>query len=475
MTNPWLSRFASTPVLLAPERVDEFTMNLEALGAEPLLAEAMAAGNGASDSFWTELGPRLTPMLRPYVVDNGVLAIPVRGVLLNDFPYQFGAYATGYGYLCKALDRGLADPDVKGIAFVINSPGGEVAGNFDLVDDIFAARGQKPMRAFAAETACSGAYSIASAADSLTVSRTGSIGSIGVMTAHLDVSQALEGAGLKYTLIFAGAHKADGSSYAPLPDAVRARIQERVDAIYQMFVTIVARNRGLGEPAVRATEALVYMAAEAIANGLADKVGSLDGALAEFSADVNNPTEGDETMETKPTLASIRADSPDIARALIEEGRAAAAAETATTAEATTRTAVTSALTADRERMAALDTLLVKSGPGAKDIIAKAKADGTSAAAAALAIMTAGAHLPGAALAALAADETVAATGATPALVGTGTGKNTVAQTPEGWKAEWAASAVLTAEFVTADDYAAVRAAESRGAVRVLHDRKAAA
>ncbi len=68
--------------------------------------------------------------------------------------------------------------EVKGIAFVIDSPGGHVAGNFDLVDKIFAARDVKPIRAFAAENAYSAAYSIASAAQSITVARTGGVGSI---------------------------------------------------------------------------------------------------------------------------------------------------------------------------------------------------------------------------------------------------------------------------------------------------------
>ena len=70
-----------------------------------------------------------------------------------------------------------------------------VAGNFDLVDRIFAARGVKPIRAYAAESAYSAAYSIASAADDITVSRTGGVGSIGVVTVHADYSQALDAGG----------------------------------------------------------------------------------------------------------------------------------------------------------------------------------------------------------------------------------------------------------------------------------------
>src|SRR5699024_6624417 len=102
--------------------------------------------------------------LRPYVVRDGVLQIPVKGVLLHNFPYQFGSWATGYTYIQRAFERGLDDDQVKGIALVVDSPGGEVAGNFDLVDKMYERRDEKPVRAYAAEMALSAAYSIASVA-----------------------------------------------------------------------------------------------------------------------------------------------------------------------------------------------------------------------------------------------------------------------------------------------------------------------
>ena len=192
MDNPWLARFGDVPALVAPHMRDRFESALIALdvrfNTEMDIAKKMADG---TDEFWTEFGV-YTKRIRPYVVENGILHLPVRGVLLHGFPYQFYDMATGYEYIWKAFDRGLADPEVKGIALVIDSPGGMVAGNFDLVDRMYAARGQKPVRAFASEYAFSAAYSIASVADSITLPRTGEVGSIGVVTSHLDLSKAYE-------------------------------------------------------------------------------------------------------------------------------------------------------------------------------------------------------------------------------------------------------------------------------------------
>lgn len=457
-TNPYLARFADAPALVSPDRRDEFEACLSAVSGDAALRTAMAEQAVAGgDPFWD-----VAQYYRPYVVVDGILQIPVRGVLLNDFPYQFGSWATGYGYISKALERGLGDADVKGIALVINSPGGEVAGNFDLVDSIFAARAVKPIRAFAAEAAYSAAYSIASAAQSISLPRTGGVGSIGVVTSHLDISKAYDEIGFKVTFIFAGAHKVDGNAYEPLPPAVKARIQERIDALYQVFVSTVARNRGLDEQAVRDTEALTFMASEALSNGLADAIGSLDSSLAAFAADVLNPDEGDETMsDTKPamTVASAKADYPDVANALIAEGRTAAEAD----GKAATTKAVADAVAAERARAAGLDDLATKMGGNAEamTIVSAAKADGSSVEATAVKLIQSGAAGKAATVQGLAQDDASAA-GAAPAGTGSTGGKGP--QTEAGWKAEWEASTALQSEFALVTDYVAYKQHEKKGA-----------
>jgi hypothetical protein len=108
--------------------------------------------------------------------------------------------------------------------------------------------------------------------------------------------------GVKVTFIFAGKHKVDGNAYEPLPADVKARIQERIDELYGIFVGTVAQNRGLDEQAVRDTEALTFTASQATSNGLADAIGTLDDALAAFAADLSNP-QGDEEMSTQDSSA----------------------------------------------------------------------------------------------------------------------------------------------------------------------------
>lgn len=276
---PLLEQITQNPLLIESGANELFQSSINHVinhpEAEKMLSSAtMAAAN--DDDFWPTTDGDWRAAYRPYIVKDGVLQIPVMGVLLSRFPYQLGRWATGYQYIAKCLERGLADDNVKKIAFVCDTPGGEVTECFELKDKIYEARGKKPMRAFAANHAYSAGYAIASACDEIVITRSGGVGSVGVVTAHVDYSAAMEKYGIKVTFIFAGDHKVDGNPYEKLPAAVKSRIQKRINKIYGVFTSTVARDRGMDESDVIATKALTYDPEEAIEVGFADKIGALD-------------------------------------------------------------------------------------------------------------------------------------------------------------------------------------------------------
>ncbi|WP_438278088.1 S49 family peptidase [Nitrobacter sp.] len=308
MNNLMLQRFAGVPSIVAPVMKERFEACLNAVLGHPRAEEMLFAQAGADDSFWPPADDWRAGY-RPYVVVDGILQIPVKGVLLHDFPWAIGTWATGYAYIARAVERGLSDQGVRALAFICDTPGGEVAGCFELVDKIFAARGQKPMRSFAHESACSAGYAVAAAADHVAVSRTGVVGSIGVVTMHVDMSGALEQAGYRITFIHApeGGHKVDGNPYQPLPVSVKERVQTRVNSLYDIFVASVSRCRNLDDSAVRATKALCFTAREAMDNGLTDSVGPLDDAVAAFNTNLSSNDEGDDEMNDKTNAAALEA------------------------------------------------------------------------------------------------------------------------------------------------------------------------
>jgi len=314
-------------VLVAPENMDRVTTALRALANHKHSGDMMAASDTfMQDDFWPA-SDSWQASYKPYVVKDGILQIPVKGVLLNNFPFAVGSYATGYYYIQKCMERGLNDGNVRGIALVCDSPGGHVAGCFELADKIFSARSEKPIAAFAHEHAYSAAYALASSAARITMSKTGGVGSIGVMTMHVSQEKALEQAGIAVTLIYAGKHKVDGNGFQALSPAAKDRIQERLDETYGVFCAAVARNRKMDEKAVRKTEALTFGSSQALENGLADKVGALDEALADFSSCLF----GDN--EEKDHLMAIEQKDVDAAVAAARTEASTTAASAAVTAE----------------------------------------------------------------------------------------------------------------------------------------------
>jgi signal peptide peptidase SppA len=205
-----------------------------------------------------------------YAIVNGVGIIDISGGLIYKGYGWF--WETSYLDIRRAFQSALADPAVKSILFDIDSPGGEVAGVFDLVDEIYSARGYKPIVAMANEDAFSAAYAIASAADEVYLTRTAQVGSIGVIAIHADQSGYDAQLGVKYTAIYAGERKNDFNPHEPLNDLARESIQAHINTIYDLFTTTVARNRGIDQNVIKDTQAAIFSGGDAVRMGLADGV-----------------------------------------------------------------------------------------------------------------------------------------------------------------------------------------------------------
>ena len=285
--------------------------------------QAMNAGTefqASGDPFWDNEDYR---WFRPYNVVRsadgvGVLILSVRGSLVADLTGQFGNWATGYDYITAAIKRASADTTVRAIVLDINSPGGMVRGCSECGDAIAAAAKVKPVIAYAADTAASAAYWLASQATEIHVSNTGEVGSIGVITGHVDYSEMLKSVGIKYTPLFAGERKADLNPYLPLSDEAKAAMLKRLNAVYAEFISAVARGRGMNGNDVRNTQAAMFASKESVRVGLADRVSTRAevmsaafGAQLEIQADETDNDQGQD-MTDKPEDKQADAPAPAI-------------------------------------------------------------------------------------------------------------------------------------------------------------------
>jgi protease-4 len=174
-----------------------------------------------------------------------------------------------------ALLRAIArDEDAQALVLRINSPGGTVAGSEALYAAIRAVAAEKPVVAVMGETAASGGYVAALAADRL-YARGGTLtGSIGVVAHYPNVDALLDRIGVDVAQIASGPLKAEPS---PFSDPSRRALdwQEALIAdSHAWFLALVAERRGFS--AARARElgdGRAFTGRQALAAELIDEIG----------------------------------------------------------------------------------------------------------------------------------------------------------------------------------------------------------
>lgn len=208
---------------------------------------------------------------------GGVPVVTIRGPL----EHHAGMWCDNYDSILARASEALSGPS-RGVVLRIDSPGGFVSGCMETARAIRAlADGSgKTIVAYVDGQACSAAYALACVAHTVVVPQSATLGSIGVLMARTDASEALASAGVRLHLIKSGARKGYGTAEVPVSADELAAIQDTVDTQAALFFDHVAACRSLSVDAVSGLQAGVLIGARAVAAGLADVVGTLDDALA---------------------------------------------------------------------------------------------------------------------------------------------------------------------------------------------------
>jgi signal peptide peptidase SppA len=181
-----------------------------------------------------------------------------------------------YRDIRASVKRALADPAVKTIDLLIDSPGGCVLGLPETADTIFEANKIKPVNARVVGIAASAAYWLASQASTVTLTPSGEVGSVGVLDLHVDISKALDNDGVKVTAVHAGEHKVERAPFTPLSEEAKTHMQSSVNEWYGDFLGAVRRGRGARVSANSNFGAgRMLSSREALAAGMVDFVGGI--------------------------------------------------------------------------------------------------------------------------------------------------------------------------------------------------------
>jgi protease-4 len=217
--------------------------------------------------------------------EEKVLVMPIRGII-SDQPEEgfLRSRPSRVQETVAHLRKAAEDPRVRALVLQLDSPGGSVTASDILYREIadFKAKRGVPVVAAMMDVAASGAYYLALPADRIIAHPTTVTGSVGVIFVRPKVAGLMEKLGLGVEVTKSGRSKDIGSPFrATTPEEERI-FQAMTDQLGQRFRDLVARHRGLsGERLAEVATARVYLAEEARALGLVDRIGYLPDALAE--------------------------------------------------------------------------------------------------------------------------------------------------------------------------------------------------
>lgn len=195
----------------------------------------------------------------------------------------------------QQLQQAADDPSVQAIILHIDSPGGSAVISDEIWQEItdFKTDSKKPVVAQFGDTAASGGYYIATAADKIVANPATLTGSIGVIMEYYDASGLLNNIGVNAGVVKSGPYKDIGSFTRPTSAEEQAILQSVVDDAYQQFLDRVSSGRNMDMDKLKPlADGRIYTGAQAKQNSLIDELGNLDKAvsIAKDLADISSAT-----------------------------------------------------------------------------------------------------------------------------------------------------------------------------------------
>ena len=191
-----------------------------------------------------------------------------------------GGGSAGSESVIKAIRDAAKDDKVAAIVLRIDSPGGSA-----LASDLIwreAERTTKPVVASLSDTAASGGYYVAVAADKIVAAPGTLTGSIGVVGGKIAVGKALEKYGVHTDVVAKGRNAGWLSMQTPFTDHEREVFLATMKDVYRLFTSKVASGRKMDmEKLATLAEGRVFTGRTAKELGLVDRLGTLEDAVDE--------------------------------------------------------------------------------------------------------------------------------------------------------------------------------------------------
>lgn len=298
----------------------------------------------------------IVPIVGPIIPRNGFFTSGMSS--LQSISYDFNA--------------AMNSNEIDSIILNIDSPGGEITGIGDFAKMVFEAREKKKIISFVYGWGASAGYWIASAGSEIVIAETGEVGSIGVVSAYTSFKKAREKAGIKDIEIVSS--QSPNKRLDPESRKGQAAIQSIVDELADVFIGAVAKFRGTTPDEVLENygQGSMMVAQSAIENGLADRIGTLEGVIEELQNQSKPITSSIINIGGNMNEEELKAKHPELYNSVfekgVEKGKADAKAENSEAIE----NARAEGADAENSRIKGIEEI---EAPGCEDLISEKKFD----------------------------------------------------------------------------------------------------
>lgn len=215
-----------------------------------------------------------------------ILIIDISGAITSDKPSVLSLEAqpeSPVALIKEELDKALEDKKIRAVILRINSPGGTVTACDIIYREIMRFKQKKGVFVAAClmDTAASGGYYIANAADIIVAHPTTVTGSIGVIAMKFNFKGLMDKLGVEEDSVKSGDKKDIFSCWRGMTEEENKIMQGVIDSLYGQFLQVVCEGRkGLSRDEIRAlADGRVYTAWQARDNKLIDDIGYLDDVI----------------------------------------------------------------------------------------------------------------------------------------------------------------------------------------------------
>lgn len=222
---------------------------------------------------------------------DGMAIIEIVGSLSMEYSWWSG---TSYKEVYHKLAKIREDDSIKGVLFLINSPGGEVQGLFELTDMIY--EFSKPTYSYVSGLSASAAYAIAASTKRILGTEAAFHGSVGCMAVYTDFSKFWSEMGIQEIQFVSS--QSPNKNLDPATEPGAAAVQKEIDQLADIFISKLAKYRNVTTQNVLDNfgKGACLISNDALKAGMIDGVGNIQAAITSMRTMLESNRNGDTGM-----------------------------------------------------------------------------------------------------------------------------------------------------------------------------------